>query len=260
MLARRFRFLMIFCEGLTKRYGDLTAVDHIGFEVAKGEVCAILGPNGAGKSTLIRMLCGLLTPDDGRAEIAGLDPRRKPLPLRRAIGVVPDPLALMPELTIEEHLTMSGPIYGLDLATTRARSEQLLQLLGIFDVRQTFARECSHGMRKKTALALALLHNPAALILDEPFEGVDPASAETIRLLLRAVSRRGITILLTSHILSLVDRMADRVMLIRQGRLVWNSLISELPESAEKLYFELVESPMAESLIGNVEWLQSPPS
>lgn len=244
---------MISCSSLTRRFHNLTAVDQISFEIPPGEICSILGPNGAGKSTLIRMLCGLLEPDAGTVRIAGYDPRKQPRELRSVIGVVPDNLALLPELTIEEQLAMSGPIYGLDRRTTHARSEELLRLLGMWETRRTFARDGSHGMRKKTALAMALLHNPRVLILDEPFEGIDPASAETIRLLLKAISGRGITILLTSHILSLVDRISDRVMLIRDGRLVWNSPTSELPHTAETLYFDLVETPA----FGDLEWLQS---
>ncbi len=247
---------MIFCERLTKRYGALTAVKQVGLEVQRGEICALLGPNGAGKSTLIKMLCGLLTPDEGRARVAGFDPAANTRELRRRIGVVPDTLALFSELTIEEHLAMSGPIYGLDRATTRSRAQQLLRVLGIDKTSETFAKDCSHGMRKKTALAMALLHNPTVLFLDEPFEGIDPVSAETIRLQLRSMASRGITIFLASHILSLVDRVADRLILMRDGALVWNSPISEIKTNIEALYFEMAETPATEQLA----WLQSPPS
>lgn len=229
------------CSGLTKRFGGLTAVDAIGFEIASGEICAILGPNGAGKSTLIAMLSGLLEPDSGSRSIAGFDPLTSGIEFRRHIGVVPDNLSLLSELTIEEHLQMSGPIYGLDKSTTQGRSEDLLRVLGLYDKRRTFARECSHGMRKKTALALAMLHNPAVLMLDEPFEGIDPVSAESIRQLLHQVARHGVGILLTSHILPLVDRTSDRIMLIRDGRIAWDSKEAGMPENVEQLYFKLVE-------------------
>lgn len=247
---------MIGCQNLTKRFGALTAVDGVTLEIARGEVCAVLGPNGAGKSTLIRMLCGLTVPDAGTVRIAGLDPWRQPQQLRRSIGVVPENLALLPELTIEEQLLTSGPIYGLTRVQTRHRTDELLHFFGLYEKRRTLARQGSHGMRKKTALAMALIHNPAVLILDEPFEGIDPVSAETIRMLLRAVSSRGITLLLTSHILSMVDRISDRVMLISHGRLVWNSTVQELPHTAEALYFELVQAPEFRDL----EWLHSPQS
>lgn len=243
----------IHCSGLIKRFGPLTAVDHISFDIAPGEICAILGPNGAGKSTLIAMLSGIHRPDAGTLRIAGIDPTTGDRELYRRIGVVPDNLSLLSELTIEEHLFMSGPIYGLTMQTTRSRAEDLLELLDLSTKRKTLARACSHGMRKKTALALALLHNPAVLMLDEPFEGIDPASAESIRLLLHSIAKRGIAILLTSHILPLVDRTSDRIMLIRGGRLVWDSKVSGLPESAEQLYFELVEQPSEK----DIPWLQS---
>ncbi len=243
----------IHCNGLIKRFGPLTAVDNISFDVDPGEICAILGPNGAGKSTLIAMLSGIHHPDAGTLRIAGVDPASGDRELYRRIGVVPDNLSLLSELTIEEHLLMSGPIYGLSLETTRQRAEDLLELLDLSTKRKTLARDCSHGMRKKTALALALLHNPQVLMLDEPFEGIDPASAEGIRLLLHSIAKRGIAILLTSHILPLVDRTSDRIMMIRAGRLVWDSKVSGLPESAEQLYFELVEQPPTK----DIAWLQS---
>lgn len=245
----------IHCAGVTKRFGRLTAVDGIGFDIAPGEICAILGPNGAGKSTLIAMLSGLLGPDAGSILVAGFNPQGSGAEFRRSIGVVPDNLSLLSELTIEEHLEMSGPIYRLDRATTRQRSEDLLRVLGLYDKRRTFVRECSHGMRKKTALALAMLHNPAVLMLDEPFEGIDPVSAESIRQLLHLVARHGVAVLLTSHILPLVDRTSDRIMLIRSGRLVWDSSKSGMPESTEKLYFELVE----QAPLVDITWLRSRP-
>ncbi len=223
-------------------------LDGVSFEVQPGELCALLGPNGAGKSTLLRILTGLLPPDAGDAVVGGLPVAGSPREMRRRIGVVPENLALFPELTIEEHLRMSGPVYGLDKHVTRERAEQLLSLLGLDETRHTFAKECSHGMRKKTALAMALLHNPPVLFLDEPFEGLDPVASDTLRHLLESMAGRGITVLLTSHILSLVDRVAQRLMLLREGKLVWNSPVSELPSNAETLYFNLVESPAREEL------------
>ena len=246
----------ISCRQVFRRFGPLAAVDGISFEVSPGEICSILGPNGAGKSTLIRMLCGLAVPDDGDVNVAGYDPANNNtrLAFRKRIGVVPENLALLPELTIEEHLQLTGPIYGLDRHTSRSRTEELLDALALSDKRHTYARECSHGMRKKTALAMALLHNPPVLMLDEPFEGIDPASVEVIRQLLHSASRRGVTILLTSHILSLVDRISDRIILMRNGRILWNSPAGDLEHSSvEAMYFELVEPPA----IRELPWLGS---
>lgn len=246
----------IHCRQVTRRYGRLTAVDDVSLDVPDGAICSILGPNGAGKSTLLRLLCGLAAPDSGTISVAGFDPASDAtrLAFRRRIGVVPENLALLPELTIDEHLRLTGPIYGLDTATARARSEQLLDALALSAKRHTYARECSHGMRKKTALAIALLHNPAVLLLDEPFEGVDPASVEVIRRLLQAAAARGITILLTSHILSLVERISHRIILLRDGRILHDAAAGATTHAnVEELYFQLVETPAAPEL----SWLGS---
>ncbi len=234
---------MISCSHLTRRFGEFTAVDDVSFEIPAGTICALLGPNGAGKSTLLKMLTGLLPPTSGEASV--LD--------RRLIGVLPENLGLFDDLTIEEHLELTGPIYGLSSLETRARAEQLFRALGLTEGRRTFLSQCSHGMRKKTSLAMALLPNPRVLFLDEPFEGIDPVTAETIRLLLMSIAGRGMTVLLSSHILSLVDRLAVQIMMIRAGRLVWNSSISELPRALEEHYFDLVETPQTE----DIPWLGS---
>jgi ABC-2 type transport system ATP-binding protein len=245
------------CRHVTRRFGPLAAVDDVSLDVAAGEICSILGPNGAGKSTLIGLLCGLAAPDEGQVTAAGYDPAAAStrLEFRRRIGVVPENLGLLPELTIEEHLRLTGPIYGLDRATTRSRAEDLLAALNLAEKRRTYARECSHGMRKKTALAMALLHNPPVLMLDEPFEGVDPASVEIIDQLLRSAGRRGVTVLLTSHILSLVERISDRIVLMKAGRILWNATRAETRhDGIEKMYFQLVEPPAVQDL----PWLGSP--
>jgi ABC-2 type transport system ATP-binding protein len=242
---------MISCKGVTKNYGSLAAVSEVSFEIATGSVCAILGPNGAGKSTLVKILTGLLKPTKGSAQVCGFhiaDPA-----LKTIAGILPESLALFNELTIAEHLELTGAVYRLRKQDVASRTDQLLRVLHLDDTRQTFIHECSFGMKKKTALAMALLPNPRALFLDEPFEGVDPVTAETIRLLLRASAQRGVTVLLTSHILSLVDRVADKVVLMSHGKIVLNSNINELPNTLEDLYFELVERAPAEDL----EWLGS---
>ena len=244
---------MISCAGLTKRFGQHAAVDGVGFELRAGEVGALMGPNGAGKSTLLRLLSGLLPADGGVMSVAGCNPHASSTEFRKAIGVVPDNLALLPELTIEEQLAASGPIYGLDRRTTRRRSQELLELLELFDVRRTYAREGSHGMRKKTAIALALLHNPAVLLLDEPFEGVDPASTQALSALFATIGRRGTTILFSSHLLELVDRIANRVVVMRDGKVVCDALTSGLPRGAEGLYFDSVGAPGARE----IAWLGS---
>jgi len=242
---------MIACRALTKTFGTFTAVAGISFEIPSGAVCAVLGPNGAGKSTLVKMLTGLIPPTSGSAQVCGIS--RQDSALKKIIGVLPESLALFDVLTIAEHLELTGAVYKLSNSDIALRRDQLLQVLDLNHGRNTFIHECSYGMKKKTALAMALLPNPRALFLDEPFEGVDPITAQTIRNLLRAIANRGVTVLLTSHILSLVDRVADKVILINQGKVVLDSAIADLPGTLEDLYFDLVERAPAADL----EWLGS---
>jgi ABC-2 type transport system ATP-binding protein len=245
---------MIACKGLTRRFGDFTAVDRLTFDVAPGTICAFLGPNGAGKSTTVKMLTGLLAPTSGSVTVCGLDVAASPLEVKRRIGVLPEDLGLFDDLTVEEHLHLTGDVYGVGRNETRARTAQLLRALSLEHGRNTFASSCSHGMRKKTSFAMALLPNPRALFLDEPFEAIDPVTSRTMRDLLVTAAHRGITVFLTSHILPVVEHIANQLVMIRQGRMVWNSPASELPQALEQHYFDLVEAPVAEEL----EWLGSP--
>jgi ABC-2 type transport system ATP-binding protein len=247
---------MISCRNLTRRFGEFTAVDRLDLEVDAGAICAFLGPNGAGKSTTVNMMTGLLAPTSGEVRVCGLDPAAAGIELKRRIGVLPEDLGLFDDLTVEEHLLLTGDIYGLTRAETRARTSQLLHALSLEHGRHTFAAACSHGMRKKTAFAMALLPNPQVLFLDEPFEAVDPVTAKIMRDLLQSVARHGVTVFLTSHILSMVERIATRIVMIRKGSVVWNSTVSELPQSLEDHYFDLVETPVVEEL----EWLGPPRS
>jgi ABC-2 type transport system ATP-binding protein len=244
---------LICCRNLTCRYGEFVAVDRLTLDVASGSICAFLGPNGAGKSTTVKMLTGLIAPSSGSATVAGLDVVGDALKLKRRIGVLPENLGLFDDLTVEEHLDLTGSVYKLSRAETRDRSGQLLRALHLEHGRHTFASRCSHGMRKKTSLAMALLPNPEVLFLDEPLEAIDPVTAKTIADLLVTIARRGITVFLTSHILAAVELFATHVVLIRKGVVAWNSTIEEVPGSLEKLYFDLVEAPAAEDL----QWLGS---
>jgi ABC-2 type transport system ATP-binding protein len=242
---------MISCLNLTRKFGDFTAVDSISLEVAKGAICAVLGPNGAGKSTTVSMLTGLLAPTSGQVNVCGVDVARDPVAAKRKIGVLPENLGLFDDLTVEEHLELTGDIYGLSPSVTNERIERLLRVLGLAAGRRTFARSCSHGMRKKTAFAMALLPNPEALFLDEPFEAVDPVTSSVMAGLLQRAAARGVTVFLTSHILSMAGRIADQFIIVRGGRIVMNSTAQELTRPLEELYFELAEAPVTEDL----EWL-----
>ncbi|HVW09357.1 MAG TPA: ABC transporter ATP-binding protein [Bryobacteraceae bacterium] len=242
---------MISCRHLTRKFGDFTAVDSISLDVEAGTICAVLGPNGAGKSTTVGMLTGLLPPSSGEAIVCGVNVARDPVAVKRKIGVLPEDLGLFDDLTIEEHLEMTGDLYGLDAATTRARIERLLATLGLVKGRRTFARACSHGMRKKTAFAMALLPNPEALFLDEPFEAVDPVTSASMAGILRDAASRGVTVFLTSHILPMAARIADRFVIIRAGRIALNLDAHALDRPLEELYFELAEAQVPDRL----EWL-----
>jgi ABC-2 type transport system ATP-binding protein len=237
---------MMDCREVTKRFGDFTAVDRLSLQI-DGGVFALLGPNGAGKSTLLKILTGLLRPDSGEVRIDGLNLTEKAFEVRRRIGVVPEDLGLFDALTIQEHLELCGPVYGLSLSETRERTGPLLKTLGLTSGRNTFLDRCSHGMRKKTALAMALLHNPRMLFLDEPFEGIDPVSSRTIGDLLRTLASRGITVFFTSHTLSIVREVSTRVAMIRAGKIAWTSSDGDT-RPLEEIYFGLIETPPLEDL------------
>jgi ABC-2 type transport system ATP-binding protein len=247
---------MISCRSLTRRFGDFTAVDSLNLEVAEGAICAFLGPNGAGKSTTVKMLTGLIEPTSGEVKVCGFDPKLDALQLKRHIGVLPEDLGLFDDLTVEEHLLLTGDVYGVPRAETKSRTAQLLHALSLEHGRNTFAASCSHGMRKKTSFAMALLPNPRVLFLDEPFEAIDPVTSKIMREMLQSVARRGVTVFLTSHILSVVEEIATQLAMIRKGKLVWDSPAGDLPQTLEQLYFDLVEAPVVEEL----EWLGSPRS
>jgi len=243
---------MITCQNLTKRFGSVIAVDDISLEISGG-ICALLGPNGAGKSTLLKLLTGLLSPDEGSLSIGPLDKSKYPSDAKRMIGVVPEDLGLLDSLTVKEHLELSGRVYRLHREQIRSRTESLVHALGLGDSLNTFLEKCSHGTRKKTALAMALLHNPRVLLLDEPFEGADPVSSKAIQLLFTNMARHGATILFVAHSLNVVTQVANQIVMMHRGRLVWNSPVSAMPRSIEEMYFQLVETPGVEAL----SWLDS---
>ncbi len=216
-------------------------MDAISLEVAPGTICACLGANGAGKSTTVRMLTGLLKPTSGEASVCGLDVASDSLELRRQIGVLPEDLGLFEDLSVEEHLRLTADIYGVDHSQAGNRIEQLIAALRLAPARHTFAGRCSHGTRKKTALAMALLPNPKVLFLDEPFEAIDPVTSKTMRDILVSAAARGVTVFLTSHILPIAEEIATQFVILREGRLVLNTSSAGLERSLEQVYFDLAE-------------------
>ncbi len=237
----------IVCSNLVKRFAGSVAVDDVSFEVAGG-ICALLGPNGAGKSTVLKLLAGLATPDAGEIKLAGLDPRQHRVKVNQVLGVLPEELGVFDDLSILENLELAGPLYGLSASETAARASDLLALLRLNGDRHTRLRDCSYGMRKKTGIALALLHNPRIVLLDEPFEGIDPASSFAIQQTITTIAARGTTVLFTSHLLPLVERLASRVILLNRGRVVLDASRNSLSRPLEELYFELVGVPEYEAI------------
>lgn len=213
---------------LTRRFGELTAVDQVSFSVAQGQFFGFLGPNGAGKSTTIKMLTGLLEPTSGSIEILGRPFASSSLDLKRQIGVVPEGMALFGRLTAPEYLRFVGRMYGLDRETTNQRTNELLDFMQLSNETRKLVTDFSHGMQKKLALAAAVIHGPKILFLDEPFEGVDAIAAGMLKSMLQRMISRGATIFLTTHVLEIVERLCSHVAIISQGRLVANGSLEEL--------------------------------
>ena len=218
----------IVTEKLTRRFGDLVAVNQIDLTVDGGQFFGFLGPNGAGKSTTIKILTGLLAPTSGRIRLLGLDLEQHPVEVKRQIGVVPEGMALFDRLTGAEYLNFVGRMYGLDRATAAQRTAELLDFMQLTDRPKTMIADYSHGMQKKLALAAAVIHGPRILFLDEPFEGVDAIAAGTLKAMLTRMIARGATIFLTSHVLEIVERLCSHVAIIHKGRLVAQGSIEEL--------------------------------
>jgi ABC-2 type transport system ATP-binding protein len=252
--------LAIETKQLVRRFGELVAVAGIDLAVPRGSFYGFLGPNGAGKSTTIKCLTGLLAPSSGSLSILGLDPRRQGVEIKRRVGVVPEDLALFDRLSGAETLQFVGRVHGLDGATLEARAHDLLELMDLQQARNALASDYSHGMRKKLALAVALLPAPRLLFLDEPFEGIDAIASREIRTVLGTFVREGGTIFLTSHILEVVERLCDHIGVIHQGRLVAQGSLASLQEGGEagrtleEIFVELVGGQARQA--ASLQWLK----
>ena len=217
-------------SNLTRDFGKFRAVNELNLHVESGRFYGFLGPNGAGKSTTIKMLTGLLAPSGGTMRILGEDtgdPRRA-LEVKRRIGVVPENLALFDNLTAREYLTFIGRMYLLPRDTVRERCDELLAMMDLAHEEKKLTLEFSHGMKKKLALAAALIPNPDLLFLDEPFEGVDAVASRVLRDTLKQCVSRGATVFLTSHVLEIVEKLCSDVGIIAQGKLVHQGTMEEL--------------------------------
>lgn len=222
-------------RGLTKQFGSKRAVDGVNLEIMPGEFYALLGPNGAGKTTTLRMVAGLLRPDAGSISVCGVDALRDPLSARRITAWLPDEPMLYDKLDPLEYLEFVAGLWGIDPRRAERSCEELLHVLGLWDHRHERCEGFSRGMKQKVALAGALIHEPALLMLDEPLTGLDAAIARQVKELLMQRARAGVTIILTTHILEVAERLASRIGIICSGKLIVEGTLDELRAHARAL-------------------------
>ncbi len=207
-------------EGLVKRFGDLVAVDGVSLHIAPGETYGLLGPNGAGKTTAISMIAGLLEPDAGEIRIGGETMSPKSVAPKRKLGLVPQDLAIYPDLTARENLTFFGRLYGMKSDELKARTDHVLGVVGLSDRADDLTKEFSGGMKRRLNIGIGLLHQPELLILDEPTVGVDPQSRNAILESVEALSKSGMAVLYTTHYMEEAERLCDRVGIIDSGKVI----------------------------------------
>jgi ABC-2 type transport system ATP-binding protein len=217
---------MITVSNLTRHYGAFVAVDGISFDVKPGEVLGLVGPNGAGKTTTLRCLSGIIAPSSGSVTIAGHDIQKSPVPAKQALAFIPDEPHLFDHLTVEEHLRFIARIYGV--ADAEQRIGPLLHELEIDDKRGALPAELSRGMKQKLAIACGLLHEPSVLILDEPLTGLDPAGMRRMRATISARAKAGAAVVLSSHLLTLVEELCTKLFVIRRGACVGYGSLTEI--------------------------------
>jgi ABC-2 type transport system ATP-binding protein len=241
-------------RNLQKVYGSKAAVDGLDLTVPRGCFFGFLGPNGAGKSTTIRMLTGLVPPTSGEIELLGLRMPQQEIEIKRRIGLVLDESLLFDRLTGGEFLEFVGRMYGLTRPVAQDRARALLELFQLNEPRKLIA-EYSKGMRKRVAMAAALIHHPDLFLMDEPFEGVDAVGARLMKDILLDQVQRGATIFLTSHVLEVVERLCDRIAIIHEGRIVTEGAIEELRAGSESLEDVFVRVVGAERAFERLDWL-----
>jgi ABC-2 type transport system ATP-binding protein len=244
----------IVARDLRKGYGLKLAVDGLNLEVPRGSFFGFLGPNGAGKSTTIRMLTGLIPQDSGSIEILGYKLPEQELEIKRRIGLVPDESFLFDRLTGLEFLEFAGRMYGLPRASAVERAYGLMHLFELADDGKIIG-EYSKGMRKRVAMAAALIHHPDLFLMDEPFEGVDAVGARLMKDILLDQVRRGATIFLTSHVLEVVERLCDRVAIIDHGKIVMCGSMEELRSGGQSLEDAFVRIVGADRQMERLDWL-----
>ncbi len=247
--------VMIECRNLTKKFGELVAVNDLGLTVHAGELFGFLGPNGAGKTTTIKMMTGLLRPTTGTAIIGGHDIQIEPIPAKRIFGYIPDNPFLYEKLTGREFLHFMADLYSVHTSERARRMDDLLRLFELYEKGNDLIQGYSRGMRQKIALAGALIHSPKVIFLDEPTVGLDPKSARMMKDILRELCRRGTAVFVSTHILEIAERMCDRVAIINKGSLIASGTLDELRElaagsssSLEDIFLELTGASEEEDL------------
>jgi ABC-2 type transport system ATP-binding protein len=218
------------CRGLRKVFGDLIAVDDVGFTIAEGETYGLLGPNGAGKTTSISMICGLLSRDGGEVTVDGEPVTTKTVHSKRAIGYVPQDIAIYPDLSARENLAFFGRLYGIPGPELKGRIEEVLEIIGLADRAKEKSDKFSGGMKRRLNIGIGLLHKPHLLVLDEPTVGVDPQSRNAILESVEMLSTQGMGVLYTTHYMEEAERLCDRVGIIDHGRIVAEGSRRELVE------------------------------
>lgn len=222
---------MIRVENLHKSYGGFTAVRDLSFEVGAGDILGLVGSNGAGKSTTLRALCGIIAPSAGRLEIAGHDIVEAPIPAKQRLGYIPDDPRLFDTLTVWEHLAFAASAYEVDAFEEKA--ESLLETFALADKRDSLAHDLSRGMRQKVAIACAFLHDPEALLFDEPLTGLDPLGIRLIQQAMRERAGKGAAIIISSHLLSLVENLCSHVLVLAQGERRYFGTMADVLRRAE---------------------------
>jgi ABC-2 type transport system ATP-binding protein len=245
----------IHIQDLRKLYGGKAAVDGLTLTVPQGCFYGFLGPNGAGKTTTIKMLMGLVPPTSGAIQLLGMPMPERSLDIKKQIGLVPDESLLFDHLTGAEFIEFVGRIYGLERATARERALELLDLFELGNAPRKLITEYSKGMRKRVAMAAALIHRPKLFLMDEPFEGVDAVGARLMKEILLEQVRHGATIFLTSHVLEVVERLCDRVGIIHAGKLVAEGRMEDLRGTAETLEDAFVRAVGVARSGDTLDWL-----
>jgi ABC-2 type transport system ATP-binding protein len=241
-------------DGLCKSYGAHPAVRDLDLRVADGELHAFLGPNGAGKTTTIKVLVGLIRPTRGTARIDGLDVVADAVEVKRRIGYVPDAPLLFEKLTAWEYLRLLAGLHGMPRARFEARAEAMLAAFSLSDRKDVLVEDFSHGMRQKLSFAGAFLHEPTTVVIDEPWVGLDPRAVRDVIEFLKARNREGVTVLMSTHSLPIAERIADRVSILHQGRLIAEGTVSELLRlratgALEDLFLALTEDEESEERV-----------